>query len=344
MNVYSVDPGNHAIKFAGTGDTAKLIDSVSAQLPPAQQINLNPSSVLIEVLNGHPSLVDRRWVIGSSAYDLISSSATFTKEKSLLVPQLTLAGIEPPTTTRPEIDLELSRLYISHPQPDLVTEHITSVFQEDHRFYRTQGKTRTLINLSVEEVCVVPEGLGSLRYALAHQTVQWGSGLLAVIDLGGGTAIGSLWREGEQEVIHARAVLEKGGIVGLVTMIAADSRMRSRNRGSYPKPHLLMAGIRNETYEYGSTGANYRDLFEEYRPGWWNSLLERFQLAWGHWLEEIDHIIVTGGGAMLVTDAIERSDGWMRLCPNGQFANVLGLLSPGASTTTNKKVKSMRVA
>jgi hypothetical protein len=341
MTVYSVDPGNHAIKFAALGETAKLIDSVSAPLPPSQAINLNPASVLIEVVSGHESLVNSRWVIGSSAYDLPSSANTFVKEKSLLVPQFTLAAIESTSGARPEVDIELSRLTISHPQPDLVAESICNVFKEDFSYYRTQGKARVLINLSIDEVSVVPEGLGSLRHALANQTVQWGSGLLAVIDLGGGTAIGSLWREGEQEVIHARAVLEKAGIIGLVTMIAADSRMRSRTRGSYPKPHLLMAGICNETYDYGSTGANYRDLFDEYRPGWWNSLLERFQLVWGHWLEEIDHILVTGGGANLVADAIERSEGWMVTCPNPQFANVLGMLSPGA---VHKKVKPMRVA
>jgi len=341
MTEYSVDPGNHAVKFASPGDSGKSIASVSAELPASGVVNLNPSSVLIEVVSGHSSLVERRWVVGSSAHDLMTASATFTKEKALLIPPLTLAAIEPAGGTRPEVDLELSRLYVSHPQPDLVAEPIRSILKGEHRYYRTQGKSRILITLSVDEVCVVPEGLGTLRYALANQTIQWGNGLLAVIDLGGGTAIGSLWREGEQEVIQARAVLEKAGVIGLVMMIAADARMRSRTQGGYPKPHLLMSGIRDETYVYGSTGANYHDLFEEYRPGWWNSLLEKFQLIWGHWLEEIDHILITGGGAALVTDAIARSDGWMQRCPNSQFANVLGLLTTPASS---KKVKPMRVA
>ena len=339
MKLYAVDPGNRWVKHATPGSPPGSFESISALVLPSQKVSLNKNSIAVTYTAGTENLVGKTWVAGSSAHDY-QGQRTYLKDKADVIPLLVLAAIEPPADSKA---IDLQALYISHPQPDLVRDRVEQALVGIHQYTRHTAAGAIDLTLRIQSVTVLPEGHGSIQIALRRGLLaQAEGGYVGCLDIGGGTVIGSLW-QGDREIAAGRVVLEKAGSYGLADRIAKDPRMQQMMGGrGYAKADLIMDGIAAQTFYYGRTGTDYRQIFEDHKPLWWQSITDEITAAWSHWIAEVDLILVTGGAAPLLTRAIESSDGWLQLCPDAQIANVLGML-PTASEPA-AKVSRMRAA
>jgi hypothetical protein len=167
----------------------------------------------------------------------------------------------------------------------------------------------TVIDLEVEQ-----EGLGSFYMAKDQGLLK--EGLTLLIDLGCGTAISAIFNA-EGKAIKQKT-LEDVGMIDLCKRIADGLSDRLTET---PKERLIMQGIEDGTYSYGTTGVDFTDLFEQNSKVWLKRIMDTFISEYSSVRSEIRNILVTGGTSLVAT-AINPK---LIRVDSPIFANILGL-------------------
>jgi hypothetical protein len=181
------------------------------------------------------------------------------------------------------------------------------------------------------KVEVKEEGWGAYNYAVRRGLLRRGIGN-ATIDLGCGTAIVSYWDENGNLNYDARQPFDKG-VDTLVQLIRADYRFKQRF-GSDPKLHLILKGIEDGSFNYGTVGS-FKDIFEEKRKQWIVDVLKSAISVLKPFKDELDKILFVGGGAPLADGVVTNAK--CIVSPNPQLANVLGLVATNSKVTPLEK-------
>ncbi len=316
---FAFDLGNRFIK-AYDGNQAWSMASVHVGIlsnsPP-----LDENSADIRYQSGsRTDLIKKRWIVGTSARDSDRCKNTVMLSNKVEVALgLFLAIVRPPGFHK---QIVLDPVYASLPNPHQDGASLKEKLLGTHHFSRNDIS----LELHVNRVITHAEGWGGYQYALREGVIQTGQ-INGVLDLGGGTAIASLYSASGQEIVEARTVFRKGGSVSLALNIANEQEMRVVARGQ-PKADMIMDAIASGTYTYGTTGYSFKHLFDRWREVWLKSLLEETTAHWDAWLDRISKIVLIGGAAPLAQSLVTKStNDWLVVCPNSQYANVMGLMA-----------------
>ena len=157
---------------------------------------------------------------------------------------------------------------------------------------RINGKGVSWVDLSVNSV--VEEGVGAMVSALASNMIQPKTQNI-FLDLGNGTIISSVFGSGGKLVSRKVA---PGGVDALIEAIAKniDTRRHLIKEGDR---HLIRAGIENGSFEYGTTGWNFRQIYNTELKPWVSQNLAMAFKSIEPWREQSDAIVAIGGGSQL---------------------------------------------
>ena len=318
---FALDLGNRFIKAYDGVATPWSLASVHADIlnrnPPA----IDTNSVQIQYHSGKSALIGKHWIVGMSAREARKYTNTVSlPNKTEVALKLLLGAVRPSKGFGPE-DIVIDPLYTSLPNPDLDGPVLSESVIGTHDF------TRNNVPLSVQinRVVVHPEGLGGYNYAIRKGVLQRGE-INGVLDLGGGTAIASLYNGDGQQIPEARAVFRKGGSYSLASDLAADPELVAAARGT-PMMDMVLDAIANGTFQYGTTSYSFQHLFNQYRAAWLQNLIDEVIARWDSWLDRISKIVVIGGAAPLAQMVVDDPrNSWLVICPEPQYANVFGLL------------------
>ena len=318
---FALDLGNRFNKAYDGVSSPWTLASVHADILNRNAPAVDGNSVDIEYHAGFPALMGKRWIVGTSAREARKYTNTVSlPNKTEVALKLLLATIRPLRGYGRE-EIVIDPLYTSLPNPDIDGPTLSESIVGTHDFTRNGVPLTVHIN----RVVVHPEGFGGYNYALRQNVIQSGQ-INGVLDLGGGTAIASLYNGDGQQIPEARAVFRKGGSYSLAADLAADPELISAARGT-PQMDMVLDAIAAGTYQYGTTSYNFRHLFDQYRQAWLHNLIDETIARWDSWLDRISKIVIIGGAAPLAQSLVEDPrNSWLVICPEPQYANVLGLL------------------
>lgn len=318
---FSIDLGNRFLKYRAESQRPHRMLSAIAEVVAHSRPNLDPTtSALLEYLDGAAPYVGQRWVVGESAREsTIYSNTVSLPNKATEALRLILAPIAP--TSPADTEISIDRLYITLPDPDQDGAGLRQLVQGTHHI-RRNGQELTV---TFGQVVVCAEAVAGFHYALKRGVVKLGQ-LNGVLDLGGGTAIGALFNRKGQEIQDARAVLRKSGVFALAACIATNREMTALTRGAAAIDRIL-DGMERQDFRYGNTGHSFQTIFEAHYPIWIRQLMNELLARWDAYTDDLGVIAVIGGSAPLAEPFIQSTENrWFQLCPNSQYANVLGVV------------------
>jgi Actin like proteins N terminal domain len=311
MKLVSIDAGNFEIK-ACWGSEPIAIRSVFKKLPSSANMprhnDLNP---VIELANGD------RFALGQYASVMQGNQpmATTRKEQYALLSVL--------TCLTPELCQSPLKLVFSHFQPELEADALVEKLHGTHRFKRN-GKA---LSVDIEQVEIIPEGLGSL-WAAKSRGLLPDSGLTLLVDIGGGSYLARVIDQSGYEVAPS-VTSAKGGTVALAGSIAADGRLVQAlsDRGVRGiKTAPIMEAFQDETYRYAETGVSFKNWMHEHIDSWFEAIIDEVSTSFEGYNDRITKILFTGGAANIVKSKIQGNEMFL-LMPKASLANVVGSYS-----------------
>ncbi|UBF30161.1 ParM/StbA family protein (plasmid) [Kovacikia minuta CCNUW1] len=317
---FSIDLGNRFLKYRSGTQQPEIMLSVMAEVLADSRPNLDPkTSADILYLEGKPEYEGKRWIVGESARETPGYTNTVSLQNKVEEAlRLVLATLAPASAK--ETEMVIDPLYITVPDAERDQSLASAGLVGTHRILRNQQAMSVTFN----RVVVCAEAAAGYRYAIQKKVLVPGR-LNGVLDIGGGTAIGALFNGKGQEIQDARAVFRKSGAFALATRIAAAPEMKQAARGAAAIDKLL-DGIARRDYLYGATGVSFKQLFDAHHPLWLKNLMNEVVSRWDGYLDDVANIAIIGGSAPLAAPLVKGAKNkWFRLCPNPQFANVLGL-------------------
>ena len=284
----------------GNGSIKLVIDNAEIRIPSYVQVlhgeiydvPESKEGSLIEYLAGdRTDLIGQRWLAGQPAYQFNPQGYARVvddragKIKFGLQLFLGALGLLP---HRPRWNLSV---VASIQDAQALKVEFSNSLQGQHSI-RVNNKGVTHIDLSVNSV--VDEGVGAMVAALASNTIQPNTQNI-FLDLGNGTIISSVFGSGGKLVSRKVA---PGGVDALIEAIAKnlDTRLKLIKEGDR---HLIRAGIENGSFEYGTTGWNFRQIYNTELKPWVSQNLAMAFKSIEPWREQSDAIVAIGGGSQL---------------------------------------------
>ena len=285
------DNGNHqSWSYAGEETPAPPVRSLVMSLPEGQRPRPStPTSPIIEVEK-------QRYHFGAETalYDTPHAIANGNKlDHSLL---MFLATV-PDRVNRQEIDV----VALHHsPENDADCLRIRGALQGAHEWIRNGVE----MSVSVRRVSVELEGAGTWHFL--HPDGYADSWSL-LIDIGGGSWVACVLDNAGR--VRDSIASSKGGTIALARSIAKDSRLTKKvlDRGhTHVDLGEVMTGLECGHRYVDDPGLSWEDWLEDYVPRWWQQLKSAARSDFHHYGKRIGEVIVTGGGAHLVADAVDR--------------------------------------
>lgn len=272
----------------------------------------------------------RHWFVGDSALKQSTPQATVDKERTISEEGLTLLAAAM-TLLAPDKSTEFINLVIGLP-----VMHYETLKQK----YLTAAKTQHVVDrislsgdkvdrkyFSVSDAKVLPQPFGTLfdrilneRGELIDKTLA--TGKIGIIDIGYNTL--DLARADNLEYINPRSTSFSG--LGMFTAFQALSTEIYRNMGIEIPPERIESVIRKGEIKVSGQPVS----IEKYK---WTAfqeaasqVLSRVKSTWpDRW--ELDQILITGGGAILLGGYLQSELGQQaQVVNNPVFANVAGYL------------------
>src|SRR6478672_466823 len=299
----AVDAGNRAVKWAEDSKPIRCIPSIYKDLEEWDDPQPDQYSVVIEYLDGHSDLKSQRWAVGAIASDL-GGQHTFLTEKAYLAQKLVLAAIEPIPGQRQVV---IERLITCLPN-DLQGDKVQAVkdgLMGVHQFKRNG----TVIIAQIRAVEVQPETLGAYRWAKGKGLFKYARPN-GILDLGGKTGIGQLFTPNGSLIRESRVILP--GTYALAQLAAKHPElMRGDTTADLA---LIMDGIANSSFSYGTTGISFSDRFPTYLNHWLTDLKNRLKIGWAKWLDDLGEVVIIGGSAHLAKQLEVSTQGRFKVC------------------------------
>jgi hypothetical protein len=321
LKSFGADIGNGYLKVNDGRTPPWSTPSWCAEVTPGSRFpDLDPYSQHVRYLDGdRPDLKGKEWLIGPAAN---SQTRLFQRAvdagKIDISLQLVLGAIRVPAEMVSSGTMFIESLITSLPDARRDTDALKAKLGSRHIVELNGFK----LAIAWKKVEIKEEGWGAYNYAMRRGLLRQGLGN-ATIDIGCGTSIVSYWDENGNLNYDARQPFDDKGVDALVQLVRSDYRFKQRF-GSDPKPHLILKGIeQGGNYNYGSLGS-FKDIFEEKRKLWVVDILKTAISVLRPFKDELDKILIIGGGAALAEGVVTNSK--CLACPNPQLANVLGLV------------------
>lgn len=314
MTTTAIDIGNGYVK-AITSDKPVRYPSWVAEISPDDVNGLANDSALITYISGsRQDLIGKTWLTGTSARDYAPNNVLRVLDSERNQGKVEL-GLQLLLAAAP--NGLISNLVTSLPDAQIKAEAMKCALQGNHCFTRNGLR----YNLSISSVHCLEEGEGAIAYA-AQRGVIRPEGFNALLDLGCGTAILSAFAPGGSLIQKSRLVMGELGVAALAKAIAGDKTVRQAI-GGHAREDLILAGIENNSCEYGTTGINFREQYEQHRRAWLKAVLAPAIKHLAPWKDQISRILICGGGARIAAGIVTNSS--IVCCPDAQLANLLGM-------------------
>jgi hypothetical protein len=324
---FAVDIGNGHSKYA-TGKQLGSVPSYIRVLSEDQEVYQDPDSRIVRYENGpNQHLLNKTWVIGKLAQAL-SGNGLYTLEKHELAAQMVLGLIPIP----PDIeDIRITKLVYSLPD-DLNDKDVKAVQQAllGKHWISIDGRP---VVVHIEKVKVVFEGLGAYIWAKHNNLLKLTDGYkTGVLDVGNKTVILTPFTGISHISERDKRAVDNIGVISLAESISRDKIFRSPGVQSRVNVDLILRGISEGTYMYGtgSNGISFKDVFPRYQEEWINNIRIFMRHIWGSMSSEIGEILAVGGGSHLLAPLQARigADRFI-ICEDPTYANVKGMLLLG---------------
>jgi len=299
----SLDFGNYELKSFDGRQVTKIRSLQSVIATGQKPLLASEASPIIE-MDGI------RWHVGSQAGRYPSYEATVQGEKTRLA-QIHLAAC-----------ISQSGCYdlvISHHSPDNYGKVLKGALLGKHSYQRNGLQ----VDVSINSVTVVLEGSGAYQLAKARNYIPT-RGYTIVIDLGGSTWVSALYAS-DGELISSTAY-ERKGTYALAVAIASDSRLQKALQESTsvssPDTSVILEGLAKDNF-YGESELCWGEWLGEYLDPWWKGIVQALKSGYQSHMPSVKRIVVTGGGANLVSPKVAASPAFLVL-PECSTANVQG--------------------
>ncbi len=184
---------------------------------------------------------------------------------------------------------------------------------------RINGKSVSTVNINV--LSVVEEGSGAIAQSIMSGTVPANAQTI-LLDIGHGTIISSLF--GQKGKLISRDV-KRLGVDILTEAIAKNLETRRYLTGEGDR-QIIRNAIENNSFNYGTTGWNFRQVYNTELPHWVQSALAPALKAVAPWRATSDAVIAVGGGSQLPAIAQLLAKQGISVSPDGAWANCRGLV------------------
>ncbi|MBD2047273.1 hypothetical protein H6F78_17020 [Coleofasciculus sp. FACHB-64] len=310
----------------GNGSVKLVIDNAEVRIPSYIQplhgeiydVPDSNEGSLIEYLSGdHPDLIGQRWLTGSCAY--LSNPQGYARVVDHRAGKIQYGlqlffGALGTMSHRARWNLSV---VASLQDAQAFGTQLSKSLQGQHSI-RVNNKGVTHVDLSVSTV--IEEGAGAVVSALASNLIEPKTQNI-FIDLGCGTIISSVFGAGGKLI--ARKVTS-GGVDALIEAIAKniDTRRQLMKEGDR---HLIRAGIESSSFEYGTTGWNFRQIYNAELKPWVSQNLATAFKAVDPWREQSNSIVAIGGGSQLPAIAQLLASQKIVVATDGTWINARGL-------------------
>lgn len=301
------DGGNRFIKYLNAWNRPVILPSFIKELKDWEEGEAGDRTVLIEFDN-------RRYLIGETA-QLLNGTPVFTGDKCELAEILGLAALEPNPGSN---SILVERMAIALPD-----RRVTQSVQALKRLEGTREFTRNgqHIVATVRSVEPVDECLPAYRFAIAKGLFIDPKRINGILDLGGGTGIGRLFAGGN---IARDADCILPGTFDLANKIANAITPKI---GYSPDLSLIMDGIAEGSYQLGTTGFDFENIFTSCKDEWIAEIRSRLKVAWVKYLPTLAEVLVIGGSAWLAEDLQTATKGRFKIAQHPSVPNFAQLIS-----------------
>ena len=290
----SMDCGNGAIKVYD-GSHHSIIQSLYAPIPTGAETVSGPGA---RYQKNSPvvSLDGKLYHVGQMAGHYNSHKLVAVGDKAQLIRLLVAAGL-PVSPGHSQVNLVLC-----HHSSSVVQSQLRSALLGELKF-RRNGKDHTVNIRSVE---VLDECYGSWYFS-KHQGLL-GQRLTLGLDLGCGTAVARLIDT--NGVIIKSLTDSNSGVLGLAYLIAQNKQLQlplwEKLKITHPTAASILRGLEDGSHRYECTGISWKDWWEPVRGQWFKDFLEYAMREFRQQIPQVDRFMVTGGGAHLVSDLVEK--------------------------------------
>ena len=317
----SIDTGNFDVK-ACDGERLRIVQSLIARAPSGTKMTNKQSETtrMLQYLDGsRPDLKNGMWVIGAGASNYHSSKPLAENDSKVsFALQLILATMSLPETGGA---FALRRLALFLPEVATDGETLINSVQGEHMVV-LNGVTHT-VEIPRSGISVFQEGVGVNAFCRQRGLVPPDE-FLGVVDVGGGTLIGSLFDQEGELIEGSRRIVSPANRSGVYSGLAYRISVHPlfvQGYGSSPDPQLIVQAIATNTYTavpnphapkrcmlvpdrpllYGKAGGgfDFSEIFTECNTEWWESAIKEIWGAWAQWHPRIGRVAVAGGGAYL---------------------------------------------
>lgn len=227
------------------------------------------------------------------------------------------------------------------PNPKPYEQDLTQRLVGEHRLLRQVGDQSVELRIEIDSLKLLPEGSGLVQYAIAQNLLDTEhGGTAAFFDCGRTTVISYIvdMNGSRPQIAWASRSAPEYGLELLMGMIQAELKRNSAFmqalKGRDPKLALINKGICDGSFEYGSTGFNFEATYQRCAKPWLQNFKDQADTNWRQskqgWLDDLNQLVFGGGAAPIANvwaeDEDLNDDGWIKVLPDSQIANVLGAL------------------
>lgn len=318
LNKVGIDSGNRYTKAFIPGYGLHVVPSYLYALKSRDGLPVASQSFCIRYESGDKPSLRGAMALGAIAADF-GAHPIFAGEKDTYFPEMALcaiAGIVQSGT------VSVGELILCLPDdnPQTIAEISNSL-----RGYHQIATPTGYVALQIKRVTVETEGIAAYRHLKSQAFYLANDRINGILDIGGGNSSGLLFSPSGAPIWESRKVLS--GLIELARKIASSESLRGIERGgNSPKIQLILDGIENGSFIYGTTGKSFHADYLSAFPVWLKALKDEIRLQWGQWLPSIAEIAIIGGGASLMGDLVESSKNRFKIATDSQLITVKGMV------------------
>ncbi|NER49434.1 MAG: ParM/StbA family protein [Symploca sp. SIO1A3] len=266
-------------------------------------------------------LIGREFFTGSLAYSAAPSTHIRLSDNPEYKVEYALHAILGALSTLPHRNKWNLKVALSIHQSQLYKKALIEQIEGEH-YVGFTDKFESSSKIAIKVLSVLPEGAGAYAYCRSNLLIDSTQQTIA-FDLGTGTIIWQVFAPGGKLI--DRGVLTAGGCIDLMDAIAATPLIQRYEGGRTGDIEMIRQGIENSTFNYGTTGINFQDIYATEVTRWLQNRLSMAVKAVTPWMRSTGNLVVWGGGAQLpgLAEALKRHR--FTAIPNGAWANAIGL-------------------
>jgi plasmid segregation protein ParM len=328
MLPYAIDLGNGYTKTS-YGNKPRIMPSYLSPIVNESDIcdDFGPGggAFLLYLSGARQDLIGTKWLLGEAAK--ISFPATYQRVVEASSGKIEYAlqfALSDVLCCHKYQNVNIPTLYASLPDPLTDGEKFKKAVLGRHEIQLSHVNSppdaRFHYFVTIENCKILHEGQGAFINAIATGIIP--SGVAAgIIDCGSGTTIAQCFSANGHLIPSSRTV-SPVGVHHLLKMIATDPRLKERIGGE-GNLHLIQQAIEDSSFSYGASNVDIEQIFRDHRKVWAQSALRKALEKFSSMKDEIDSILLVGGGAHIVKAICQKSS--IILSPNPQTANVMGM-------------------